>query len=144
MKPICLDMIMNTNAIKLGLVFLPLAVCGQGDPLDTWSVQGRLPITPYRLTSLAYGNGQYIGVGDYPDFSGTPGALILTSSNAVNWVQRQGPTNLVSDLYFNNVTGSRIAYGNGQFVAVGWGYNEQSLVVISSTDGSMWAERFVG
>lgn len=81
-----------------------------------------------------------MAVGD----SGDPGPLIMTSSDTINWVQRQGPTNLANDLFFDNITGSRIAYGNGQFVSVGWCYNEQALVVISSTDGAIWVRRFVG
>src|SRR2546426_11468315 len=71
--------------------------------------------TTNTLYGIGYGNGQFVAVGGrYRD---TPGfttflkdGTILTSTNGVNWVLRpSGATN-----------GFRgIAYGNGQFVAVG-------------------------
>jgi hypothetical protein len=55
------------------------------------------------LCRIAYGNGQFVAMGN----DGT----ILTSSDGVNWTQRQSA--------WNQRYGGALAYGNGHFVAVG-------------------------
>ena len=66
----------------------------------------------------------------FPDGSG----IILTSVDATNWVQRLSGTS-------NGL--SSIAYGNGQFVAVG-GIHGMSSVILTSGDGVGWSSRASG
>lgn len=134
---------------------------GKAGPLNNWSL-----IKPSQagvaLYAIAYGNGQFVAVG-YPGVirtsvdganwvqreSGTTDALtgivfangqfaivgkrrsILTSANGVDWGERQ-PT----AQNFNH--GYGIAYGNGQFVAVGFDG------IQTSADGTNWVQRQTG
>jgi hypothetical protein len=65
--------------------------------------------TDTRLWRIAYGNGQFVAVGD----SGTSDSdAIMNSVDGMNWIERQ--SGMEGFLY-------GIAYGNGKFVAVGTG-----------------------
>ncbi len=78
------------------------------------------------LRGSAYGNGQFVAVGD-PGLGFADSATILTSTDGVNWVQREsGLTG------FNRLFG--IAYGNRQFVAVG-------TSIVTSANGLDWVQR---
>jgi hypothetical protein len=87
---------------------------------------------PNQLYGIAYGNGQFVAVGD----AGT----ILSSADGVNWVTRQSETqNTLND----------VAYGNGIFCAVsGWGtvggMSPETPVngaILTSEDGVNWTQR---
>jgi hypothetical protein len=85
-----------------------------------------------RLYAIAYGNGQFVVT--LLDRAG-----ILTSTDGVNWVQRQSATT-------NSLYG--IVYGNGQFVAVGGptpgdGTNFVETI-LTSADGVNWVDRLSG
>src|SRR5439155_25856476 len=86
-------------------------------PLDTWTARNPL-LTGNTLTAIAYGNGQFVAVGQ----KGT----VLNSADGVDWVQRQSGTqsNLLA-----------VAYGSGRFVTVGEGNT-----LLSSVDGVNWIE----
>ena len=123
---------MNPVNLSAGLALVLLTEIGRADPLDTWSSGSPLP--QVGLSAIAYAQEEVVAVG-------WPGA-ILTSADGVNWVQRQSNihagTN--SELY-------GIAYGNGQFVAVGVTATIGGTVVlgytgtiVTSTDGVSWIQ----
>lgn len=82
------------------------------------------------VEAVTYGNGQFVSVA----VEGT----IAISTNGVNWVQRQAGT--------TNISLFGIAYGNGQFVAVGGTFesNSFSSVILTSSDGVNWVQRQPG
>jgi hypothetical protein len=96
---------MHATAKLLGVIALLLLLMvpamGGSAPLDQWTPRNPLPIAE-ALYSVAFGNGQFVALGD----AGT----IMTSQDGVNWTLRQ---------WGNDTILSGIAYGNGQFVAVG-------------------------
>jgi hypothetical protein len=66
---------------------------------------------------------------------------ILTSSDGVNWIQRRSGVSS-RERWLNG-----IAYGNGQFVAVGAGVTTGRLIetaILTSADGVTWTERQTG
>jgi hypothetical protein len=76
------------------------------------------------LSSVAYGNNQFVAVGDL--------GTILSSPNGITWTSRtSGTTNWLSS----------IAYGNNQFVAVGGG---SPVTILTSPDGVIWTRRVAG
>jgi hypothetical protein len=77
--------------------------------------------TTNNLTSVTYGNGLFVTVGD----SGT----ILTSPDGKTWTERTSGTG-------HNLWG--VTYGNGTFVAVGY-----AAIILSSTDGIIWTNTSV-
>jgi hypothetical protein len=94
------------NALKFStlhglLIFTQLC---RADPLDTWTLSNPLP-TSLPPWAIVYAIGQFVAVG---------GTNILTSIDGVKWIQRQS-ANLFCP---NNEVG--IAYGHGQYVAIGW------------------------
>ncbi|WP_378046558.1 S-layer homology domain-containing protein [Cohnella cellulosilytica] len=78
---------------------------------------------PYKgqisLQAAAYGNGIYAAVGDW--------GTIVTSADAVNWIQRNKGTGYV----LNDV-----AYHDGAYVTVG-----ENGVILTSSDGKEWTFR---
>jgi hypothetical protein len=76
---------MNTLKLSTILGLLVFTDIGRADPLDTWT--WRHPFqTANNLWSAAYGNGQFVVIGDY--------GTIATSADGLNWVQRaSGSTN---------------------------------------------------
>ena len=106
------------NALKFSavLTLLIFTAVGRADPLDTWT--WRNPVPPaVNLSAVAYGNSQFVAVGDY--------GTIVSSADAVNWVLRQSET----DYHL-----SAVAYGNGEFVVVGGGEDDPPSI-LTSTDG---------
>src|SRR5262249_53015141 len=100
-----------------------LPTVAAADPLDTWTPSNPLPLlTAGDLLAVAYGNYQFAAVG----IDGS----ILTSSNGVDWIQRQSNTG--ADF-------RGIAYGNGRFVAVG-GQWDGPGVVVTPTDEMTWTQ----
>ena len=57
----------------------------------------------YQLSGVAYGNGQFIAVGD--------GGTVVASTDGVNWVQRPSQG--------TNLSLGRLVWGSGRFVALG-------------------------
>jgi hypothetical protein len=100
-----------------------------------------------RLTGIAYGNGQFVAVGSVDEtiYSriGNPLPVILSSSDGLFW--DQVPTRLSAPTRLGD-----IAFGNGQFVAVGqtsaFGVGDiiQSRAILTSSDGYIWSERDSG
>lgn len=126
------------------------------------------PNWEHLLTGIAYGNGQYVAVGE--------NSAIVTSTDGVNWVQRaSGMTDTIDRIGYgdgkfvavswtnsgskfassadalNWVSGNSlpgwvrsIAYGNGQFVAVGDDSQNRSAQIFTSADGVNWVKRESG
>ncbi|GAB3945108.1 hypothetical protein GCM10028805_13660 [Spirosoma harenae] len=85
-----------------------------------------------QFNATAYGNGHYIAVGKYPvSISPATGTVAVTSTNGINYTL--GTTQHFSGAGegFNDV-----AFGNGQFVAVGG-----EGIIQTSTDGNVWTLR---
>lgn len=71
-----------------------------------------------RFTGVAWGNGQFVVV----SYSGT----IYTSTDGENWIKQQsGATDTLL----------HVEYGQGEFVAVGYG------IILTSPDGHTWTEK---
>ena len=86
-----------------------------------WTQQG-LTVSGATVAGLAYGNGLFVAVGS--------GGLILTSTDAVNWVTESSGT--TADLY-------RVAYSGGTFLVTG-----SSGSVLTSANGTNWVSRNLG
>ena len=97
-----------------GRFFLELRTSADG---VTWLQRQTGP--QYGLVGIAYGNGQFVAVGDL--------GTIVTSTDGVNWLQRQSGTQ-------QNL--SSVAYGNGQLVAVS--IVHIGSIIITSSDGVSW------
>ena len=80
------------------------------------------PNWDHLLTGIAYGNGQFVAVGE--------NSAIVTSTDGVNWVQRAPGV---------RGTIQRIGYGDGKFVAVSW--NDFGSRFATSVDGVNWVSR---
>src|ERR1044072_386201 len=83
--------------------------------------------TQQGLAGATYANDLFVAVGDYD--------TILTSPDAVTWTAR--PTEGSAML-------ADVAYGNGQFIAVGTEYSaecEITTALRSSRDGLTWTEQ---
>lgn len=114
------------------LLLNALTVIAHADALDNWtSCQLYNPAGPYapglQLLGVAYGNGQYVAVGQFVyDDNG----IIETSKDGINWTLGETNADYPVDIY-------KVAYGNGTFVAVGWdGYGEDNLY--SFTNATNW------
>ena len=109
--------------LQIVLAVLFLVRIGRADPLDAWT--RRNASLPVSLSAIAYGDGQFVAVGD----EGT----IVSSTNGRNWIQRQSGTTAW-------LTG--IAYGNDQFVAVGRSLSPTNSTVVTSSDAGNWTRGF--
>jgi hypothetical protein len=97
----------------LALLVFVCAGQGQSNPLDSWTLRNP-SATEISLSGIAYGDGQFVAVGNG----------ILSSADGVTWVQRQSAiTNWLQ----------AIAYGNGTFVAV-----SDPVTILTSADGVNW------
>lgn len=90
------------------------------------------PLSGYDISSIAYGNGKFIGLA----FNGTT-HKIITSTDGITWTA--GATITV---FHNETSASKIMFGNGIFVAYQNGdYTSKATTVVSSTDGITWTKR---
>ena len=97
---------------------------------DTWTVRNPQP-TANAMFDVAYGNGQFVAVGDL--------GTIIASADGVNWtVCQSGTTNRLS----------AVTYGSGRFVAVSgdpllWSSPplNQTGIILASTDGLTWTQQ---
>jgi hypothetical protein len=97
--------------------------------LDGASWTSRYTGTQEALQAMAFGNGRFVTVGtDCPGCSDAS-SVVLTSTDAVHWEQRSLGTSELLD----------VAYGNGQFLAVGDGGR-----VLNSVDGVNWTAQDTG
>jgi len=83
----------------------------------TWTLRTLPAFAP---TSAVYGNGKFLGVGNYPGGATT----IISSTNGITWT--------TSNLDQSTSSVYQIAYGNGNFLALG---NSKASI---STDGISW------
>jgi hypothetical protein len=84
--------------------------------------------------ALAYGNGQFVGLGldrTDPDYA----AVVLTSADGVDGVTRK-----TDSLPSWNI--HQMVFANGQFVAVGGSYpRETNAIIFTSADGINWVQQ---
>ena len=93
----------------------------------TWEIGNTVQMMN-NAAKMAYGNGSYVSVCDN-HYTGSKGAIFY-STDAINWTMTFIP---------NNNAWNDIAYGNGQFVAVGQGGD-----IAKSTDGVHWEVSIMG
>jgi formylglycine-generating enzyme required for sulfatase activity/sugar lactone lactonase YvrE len=108
---------MKTLTLRFSVALLGLghlAANSMADPLDQWIVLQAG--TTSTLKAVAYGNNQFVAVGD----AGT----MVTSSDGTNWTSR--PSGASATLW-------KVVYGNHRFVVVGDGGT-----LLSSPDGITW------
>ncbi len=91
--------------------------CCLADPLDSWN---QVYASPATITSMAYGNGTFIGVGN---------GLQFISHDGSNWTTYATPPTI------NN---GGIAYGNGTFLMFGTNNQDNANSVLQSTNGAAW------
>ena len=90
------------------------------------------PLSGYEISSIAYGNGKFIGLA----FNGTTHKTI-TSTDGVTWT-----TGATITVFHSESSASKIMFGNGIFVAYQNGdYTSKATTVVSSTDGITWTKR---
>ena len=142
------------------LAFVPLAAePGSPAAFEEWTEL----TTAARVTSIAFGDGQFV--------AGTDFGTILVSSNALDWEHRLVPAvgSLNSLVYADGLwvaVGARgqihtssdlrawtpqwsgtdahlhhITHGQGTFVAVGGGWFQSARVILTSTNGAHWTIR---
>ena len=120
-------------ACSLALAVLCLALLASSAFALTWTAQ--TSGADFQLLYVAYGGGQYVAVGgsyvDYDTFKAYYG--ILTSSNGVAW------TTVKMEMPGYSCALSGVAYGGGQFVAVG-----EEGTILTSPDGVTWTAQTSG
>jgi len=102
---------------------------------------GAQPMTNavYTLSGIAYGNSQFVAVGTDLGPQGSQDQVILSSSNAVTWVQRWSQPLSVTN-WNRSMNGLiDVTYANGLFVAVG-----ALGTIVNSTDGATWIRQQLG
>ena len=120
------------------ITFLILGAAGHADPIHQWTVRNPLP-TWEDLTLLAAGGGKYVAFAATrapilgPGPTELPPMTVLTSSNAVGWVAGSVTADYIR----------AVAYGNGQFVAVGFSVSGEGCI-FTSPDGINWIQPLMG
>jgi len=103
----------------------------------------------YAFSGATYGGGQFVAVGHVATYTNgyeTLTPIILSSTDGLSWGQ------LDPGISATNAALLGVAYGNGQFVAVAGTYlsyyrdccYNRGGVIVTSTDGVHWTERFDG
>jgi len=90
----------------------------QAQPLNSWNLV--LSNSPVQITSMAYGNGTFVGVG---------GGLRFISYNGSNWTTYANPP------IINN---GGVAFGNGMFLKFGTNSQFKANYVLQSSNGMTW------
>jgi hypothetical protein len=92
--------------------------CLADDPLNTWNVV--FSGLPFQISSMAYGNGTFLGVG---------GGFRLTSYDGANWtVSTTSPI----------INSGGVAYGNGMFLTFGKNSQYNANYILQSTNATTW------
>ncbi len=91
---------------------------GQGDPLNSWTQV--LSGLPFQVSSMAYGNGTFVGVG---------GGFRLISYDGANWA-----TTTTSP----SINPAGVAFGGGTFLTFGTNSQNKANYVLQSTNGTAW------
>ena len=86
--------------------------------LNSWNLV--FSNSPFQITSMAYGNGTFVGSG---------GGLRAVSHDGSNWmVYANAPT----------INQGGIAFGGGMFLAFGTNYQNKANYILQSTNGTTW------
>src|SRR5208282_640231 len=92
-------------------------ICSQAQP-GSWNNVFNAPV---QITSMAYGNGTFVGVG---------GGLRFISHDGSNWtVYANAPI----------INQAGVAYGNGMFMTFGTNIQNKANYILQSTNGTTWA-----
>ena len=94
--------------------------CCQAGPLDSWNLVS--VNNPVQITSMAYGNGTFVGNG---------GGLQFVSHDGSNWTSYTAPP---------VITQGGVAYGNGTFLAFGTNTQFKANYILQSTNGITWTQ----
>ena len=108
-------------AIIILEIFSGVSSFGQGDPLNSWTQVWSRNGLLQNVSSIAYGNGVFVGVGD--------GAR-LVSNDGVNWTTYSSPP------IIKGTPG--VAFGGGTFVTFGTNTQTKANCILKSTDGITW------
>src|ERR1700754_4204991 len=117
------------TAVTLCLVILSIATT-KADPLDNWT-SSQMPTNfpgSLQLFSIAYGNGRYVGVGEY---FGEDNGFVQASADGRHRTIRSQHDFSILDLF-------DVTFGNGKFVAVGWDFFSGKNIY-SSANGINWS-----
>jgi hypothetical protein len=120
----------SVGVLFLGCFVLPLALTSaKADPLDHWSTNQLAggPASP-DLMAVAYGNGQFVAVGEY---DGDDNGFVQTSGDGMSWTLQSKHDFSILDLF-------DVTFGNNLFVAVGWDFFGGQNIY-TSTNGINWA-----
>lgn len=115
------------RAMTLAILLAPccgLLCKGSADPLDQWTLRNQVFPTNISPSAITFGSDRFMVAGW--NSAGTEG-VIVTSSDGVTWTQQYSGVGYPL---------GAIAYGSGQFVAVGG-----AGTIVSSPDGVGWTQR---
>lgn len=126
-----------SSTVLLTITVLFLQSSARADALENWKpsqiITNPVGFNGFALSGLTYGNGRYIAVGQY---WGDDNGVIETSEDGINWTLRTSQNYSILDLY-------DVTFGNGTFVAVGWG-GLGNYCLYSSTNGIDWPSKTNG
>jgi len=88
------------------------------DPLSSWN---EVSSSPFPITSMAYGNGTFVGGGR---------GWWAISHDGSSWQFYVSPP---------IISGGGVAYGNGMFLAFGTNNEHHANYILQSTNGTMWS-----
>jgi hypothetical protein len=113
------------------MIFLSMSLFSlniHAQPLNSWNLV--LSNSPVQISSMAYGNGTFVGAG---------GGLRFVSHDGSNWTTYATPPiiNDGADSAFGN---GGMAYGNGTFLAFGTNNQYKANFILQSTNGITWAK----
>jgi hypothetical protein len=112
---------------------------GQTDPLNSWALTWSGAANPIinEVTSIAYGNGMFVAVGDGARLVSYDGVSWTTyvSSPIINGYYTYGPN---QSTYGPTPTPPGIAYGAGTFLTFGTSIADKVNYILKSTNGLTW------
>ena len=117
----------NNQYFTIGLGSAQFALSTNG---STWTT--RTTGSPYAIDNIVYGNGMYVAQGKAgaANLAGT----IYISSDLTTWTNK-------SFLTYADYPLTALEFGNGYFIAVAPGGNNNYSNYYSSTDGNIWTHR---
>lgn len=100
------------------VLVIQFCISTQAQPLSSWNLVYSNNLA--QITSMAYGNGTFVGFG---------GGMWFISHDGANWSVYTSPP---------IINQGGVAYGNGMFMAFGTNYQNKANYVLQSTNGYNW------